>query len=130
MATSINDSWFYCWQFKVDFMTNYATKKEGFVDLPDLYLSFIFNLLGNSFQIKSATEAMISASEKKDSVTFYQQLGYLLQIMYDFESYKAVTSSLFTYIVDAGKKHDELRGVAPKHLREASRHEAKLAARE
>jgi hypothetical protein len=73
---------------------------------------------------------MIEASDKRDSVTFYQQFGYLLQIMYDFSSYKVVASSLFTYIMDAGKQHNELKGIPPTHLRAANRHEAKLAARE
>lgn len=59
-------------------MKAYEEKKKNFVDLPDLYLSFIFNLLGNSFQLKSATESMITASNTHDSVTFFQELGYIL----------------------------------------------------
>lgn len=61
IATSINDSWFDCWQFQYDFKETFKQKKENFVDMPDIYLSFIFNLLGNSFQIKSSLEKMIEA---------------------------------------------------------------------
>ena len=71
VAKPINDAWFHCWQFKTDFMDSFWEKKNNFVDLPDFYLSFIFNLLGNSFQIKSSSEAMITASSTHDSVTFY-----------------------------------------------------------
>ena len=46
--------------------------------------------------------------------------------MYDFESYKTTLSSLVSYTVNASKQSDELKGVAPKHLRESQRHEAKL----
>lgn len=49
LATHINNSWYDCWQFQKDFKETFQAKKDGFVDLPDIYLSFIFNLLGNSF---------------------------------------------------------------------------------
>lgn len=52
-------------------MANFWEKKNNFLDLPDFYLSFIFNLLGNSFQIKGATESMIDASATHDTVTFF-----------------------------------------------------------
>jgi hypothetical protein len=51
--------------------------------------------------------------------------------MYDFTSYKAVSaSSLYTYILDAGKNHNELKGIPSMKLRESNRHDDKLAARE
>lgn len=121
----MNDAWFHCWQFKVDFMENFWEKKGNFVDLPDFYLSFIFNLLGNSFQIKSSSEAMITASQTHDTVTFYQQLGALLQIMYDFESYKTTASALESFMqhVAMPSTHEshELKGVPPKAVRAARR---------
>ena len=52
-------------------MESFYEKKKNFVDLPDLYLSFIFNLLGNSFQLKTALESMVTASSTHDMVTFY-----------------------------------------------------------
>lgn len=78
LATHINNSWYDCWQFKTDFMENFYEKKNNFVDIPDFYLSFIFNLLGNSFQLKVATDNMLTASDTHDMVTFYQELGYIL----------------------------------------------------
>ena len=71
IATHINNAWFDCWQFKTDFSETYTEKKENFVDLPDLYLSFIFNLLGNSWQLKVASENMLEANNAHDMVTFY-----------------------------------------------------------
>jgi len=127
IATDINDSWFNCWQFQVDFKAAFWEKKANFVDLPDFYLSFIFNLLGNSFQIKSATESMIDSAALHDTVTYYQSFGYLLQIMYDFESYKTTSASLVSFMTNASKSHGELKGVPPKMLRESKRHETKLA---
>lgn len=43
-----NDGWFYCYQYYTDFKLIYKTKWASFEDFGDLYLSFIFNLLGNS----------------------------------------------------------------------------------
>lgn len=48
-ATDIDDAWYTCYLFGVDFKDTFTTKRKNFVDLPDFYLSFIFNLLGNSF---------------------------------------------------------------------------------
>jgi len=71
LATHINNSWYDCWQFKTDFIETYDQKKNNFVDFSDLYLSFIFNLLGNSFQLKVASENMLEASATHDMVTYY-----------------------------------------------------------
>jgi len=84
IATDINESWFNCLLFYWDFEEVFYEKRDGFVDTSDVYLSFIFNLLGNSFQVKQATEAMITASARYDTATLMQQTGYLLNIMYDF----------------------------------------------
>ena len=88
-----NDAWFYCYQYYDDFKLVYATKFENFIDFGDLYLSFIFNLLGNSLQIKQQTEKMITANERHIMVDYYQALGMLLRMMLDFNSYKTAGSS-------------------------------------
>ena len=62
--------------------------------MPDFYLSFVMNLLANSLQIKLASEKMITASAEHDTVTFFQQLGALLYVAYDFSSYKTAASPL------------------------------------
>lgn len=71
LATHINNSWYDCWQFKTDFIDTYEQKKNNFVDFSDLYLSFIFNLLGNSFQLKVASENMLKASATHDMVSYF-----------------------------------------------------------
>lgn len=95
----------------MDFTDTFKEKKKNFVDLPDLYLSFIFNLLGNSFQLKTASESMLTANAQHDMVTFYQELGYILQISYDFDSYKTTAASLVDYTKKAARRPAQLKGV-------------------
>lgn len=103
IATDIDDAWFDCYLFTSDFIDTFNTKRKNFVDLPDFYLSFIFNLLGNSYQLKTSIEAMMEASSTHDTVTFFQQLGSLLYLMYNFSSYKTTTGSLITHALQASK---------------------------
>lgn len=70
-----NDSWFYCYQFGDDIRDVYVTKAETFVDFGDVYLSFIFNLLSNSLNIKISTENMIEARDEHDTVKFTKNLA-------------------------------------------------------
>ena len=121
IATVIDESWYNCVLFTWDFIDAFVEKKNGFVDAPDIYLSFIFNLLGNSFQVKEATEAMIAAASTYDTVTLMQQSGYLLNIMYDFESYKATQASLASFIKQAAIEHNEVKGATPKAERQRLR---------
>jgi hypothetical protein len=114
IATDINESWYNCVLFYWDFKDVYREKKDGFVDASDIYLSFIFNLLGNSFQVKEATESMVEASARYDTTTLMQQTGYLLNIMYDFESYKATQASLVSFIKQAATEHNDVKGATPK----------------
>jgi hypothetical protein len=110
IATDIDDAWYDCYLFGTDFIDTFQTKRKNFVDLPDFYLSFIFNLLGNSFQLKTSIEAMMTASSTHDSVTFYQQLGSMLYLMYNFSSYKTTSGSLLSHFLEASKQSD-LKGV-------------------
>lgn len=81
------------------------------MDFGDIYLSFIFNLLGNSLQLKQNTEDMIDASARHDTVEYFESLGALLRIILDFNSYKTAGGSLGTFIKQAAFKHDGLKGV-------------------
>ena len=103
-----NDAWFYCYQYYVDFKLVYVTKFENFVDFGDLYLSFIFNLLGNSLQIKQQTEKMIESNERHDMVPYFQALGALMRMMLDFNSYKTAGASLSDYAMSAAKRTFDL----------------------
>jgi hypothetical protein len=67
IGNEFNDAWFYCYQFGNDVSSEYKTKGENFVDFGDFYLSFIFNLLSISLQIKVATENMIEAVDNYDT---------------------------------------------------------------
>jgi len=48
LGSPVNDAWFYCYQWFTNFYDVYEKKYDSFVDFGDLYLSFIFNMLGNS----------------------------------------------------------------------------------
>ena len=75
IGSEANDSWFYCYQFGDDIADVYKTKAENFVDFGDVYLSFIFNLLSNSLNVKISTENMIEAKTDHDTVKFVKNLG-------------------------------------------------------
>lgn len=88
VGNEFNDSWFYCYQWWLDIRADYSQKAENFVDFGDIYLSFIFNLLGNSLHIKSASENMVESNRLHDTATFVQNGASILRILLDFDSYK------------------------------------------
>ena len=100
-------------------MKAYWVKKSAFITFSDFYLSFIFNLLGNSLQLRSYITSMISAWASYDSVTFFQDLGAVMQIMYSTVSYKTAASSLMGYMVYASQESNEIKGIEPKEVRES-----------
>jgi len=69
-GTDANDSWYNCYLFYYDFYGAYEQKFENFADFGDIYLSFIFNMLQNSLNIKKQTENMIDSYAIHDTVTF------------------------------------------------------------
>lgn len=71
----MNDAWFYCYQWGNDVYEVYKTKADNFVDFGDVYLSFIFNLLSNSLNIKVSTENMIEAQDEHDTAKFIKNLA-------------------------------------------------------
>jgi len=75
LGNEMNDSWFYCYQWGNDIYEVYQTKADNFVDFGDVYLSFIFNLLSNSLNIKTSTENMIDAREEHDTSKFIKNLA-------------------------------------------------------
>ena len=72
----------------MDIKQVYITKVENFVDFGDVYLSFIFNLLANSLQIKSSVEKMIKFNKVYDTGGEMKELGVILRIVADFDSYQ------------------------------------------
>lgn len=92
-GNELNDSWFNCYQYAMDLKAVYQAKAENFVDFGDVYLSFIFNLLANSLQIKTSAENMVDANDLHDTVTFVENLGKVIRIVLDFNSYQNVGSS-------------------------------------
>jgi len=93
LGSPVNDAWFYCYQWFNNFYDVYEKKYNNFVDFGDLYLSFIFNMLGNSLQLRKKIKDMISSNERHNDVIFYQSAGNLLRMIVDFNSYKTVGAS-------------------------------------
>ena len=117
IGNEFDDTWFYCYQFVLDVRDVYAQKAENFVDFGDVYLSFIFNLLANSLQIKEATEAMIEADDQHDTVLFVENLAKLMRIMLDFDSYQTVGEAL-----EKSLKGRRVRAAAESHSEQMKRH--------
>ena len=61
IGNSFNDMWYNCFRFGYDVYDSYSTKFDNFVDFGDIYLSFIFNMLANSVEIRADVELMIEA---------------------------------------------------------------------
>lgn len=91
-----NETWYYCYLYYDDVKETYKTKWANFNDFGDIYLSFIFNMLQNSLNIKSQTENMIASYELHDTEKFVQALGSVLRSILDFDSYTQVASALTT----------------------------------
>ena len=106
-GTSFNETWYNCYLYYYDFEGTYATKWENFNDFGDIYLSFIFNMLQNSLNIKSQTENMITAYETHQTTAFSQALGSVLRSILDFDSYTSVAGSLYSNEVPT---HQEFMG--------------------
>lgn len=64
------------------------------MDFGDVYLSFIFNLLANSLQIKVGVENMIKATKVYDTNLMMKNLGTIMRIVTDFDSYQTQASAL------------------------------------
>lgn len=99
----------------------YVTKYENFVDFGDIYLSFIFNLLGNSLQLRKKTKDMITASDRHNDVLFFGALGSTMRMTIDFNSYKTVGMAQEQFIKDAATAFAGFRGVPSKQERLESR---------
>ena len=69
-GTDANDAWYRCTLYYWEIKETYQAKFANFNDFGDLYLSFIFNMLANSLNIKSQTENMVEAYDIHDTTTF------------------------------------------------------------
>ena len=111
-AVDLNNAWFYCYQFAVDFHTTFFEKFASFKPCEpitqrvngqeiqigadcsqrtqELFFSFIFNMVGNSLQLREAFTVMGTSFVDHDTVNYFLNIGNIIRIMYDFESYNVV----------------------------------------
>ena len=87
IGNSFNDFWYNCFRFGYDIYDTYKEKFDNFVDFGDIYLSFIFNMLSKSVEIKEDVENMIDAFDVHDTEKFVRGLASILRNVFDFESY-------------------------------------------
>lgn len=87
IGNSFNDFWYNCFRFVYDIYETYKEKFDNFVDFGDIYLSFIFNMLSKSVEIKEDVESMIAAFDIHDTERFVRGLASILRNVFDFESY-------------------------------------------
>lgn len=92
IGNSFNDFWYNCFRFGYDVYDSYKTKFDNFVDFGDVYLSFIFNLLAASIDIKTDVEVMISSFDTHDTEAFVRGLASILRSVLEFESYQTAGS--------------------------------------
>lgn len=92
IGNSFNDFWYNCFRFGYDVYDSYATKFDNFVDFGDVYLSFIFNMLANSVEIKADVELMIEAYDTHETEDFVRGLASILRAILEFESYQTAGS--------------------------------------
>jgi len=92
LGDSFNKFWFNCFQFGYDVYDSYRIKFDNFVDFGDIYLSFIFNMLSQSINIKTEIENMIDAFAIHDTEAFMRGLGSILKSILDFNSYETAGS--------------------------------------
>ena len=87
IGNSFNEFWYNCFRWGYDVYDAYKTKFDNFVDFGDIYLSFIFNLLAKSIEIKEDVESMIVAYADHDTELFVRGLASILRSILDFQSY-------------------------------------------
>lgn len=92
-GTNANEAWYRCTLYYWEISETYRTKWKQFNDFGDVWLSFVFNMMANSINIKSQTENMIEAYDIHDTTTFVQSLGSVLRSILDFNSYTSVSAA-------------------------------------
>jgi len=99
IGNEFDDFGFYCFQLSWDIKGVYEKKADNFVDVGDIYLSFLFNLLSNSIHIKTASENMVEGYDIHDTAGFVENLARIVRIVADFNSYQSVGASFEGYLL-------------------------------
>lgn len=86
ISSDFQMSMYHCTLFFKQLQKKYYIQKEQFIDETDLYTSFLFGLLSNSYEIKLDLDQMIVYDEENDLYNFWRTLGSVHKTMLDFES--------------------------------------------
>lgn len=114
LAVNYNNGWFYCYQFVFDFNATFHAKfdrykpcnrtyqedidtGEQYLVLEDcsgrrreIFLSFLFNLISESINIRDSFTNMNQSFTDHNSVEYFKNLGNLLRVLYNFESFNII----------------------------------------
>ena len=67
-GNQFNEALYYCYKWQYAVKEEYKERKERFVNFGDIYLSFIFNLLSNSLQIREATNTIRTSNNEEEKL--------------------------------------------------------------
>ena len=91
IGTEVSDAFYYCYLFYSSIDTVVKKRLATFVDFPDIYTSFLFNLLSNALQIKTIATNINTYNNAGKYAELSGEFAKLLRIMADFESSNAAS---------------------------------------
>ncbi len=75
-----------CYRFANSIELYNVKKFKNFVDINDIYSSFLLNLLAKSLNLRYASENLVTYETNKDWVKFAEEAAKLARLITDFES--------------------------------------------
>ena len=92
IADYFSNFYYYCSLAMNDVKEVNQEKFDEFQGINDIYTSFLFNLLQNSYQISDTAEDLQTAEDEGEWVDFVTNLAQLIDTILDFESSKAAAN--------------------------------------
>lgn len=79
MSGSFQQTFLSCTKFASQLKQKYYIQKIQFVDDTDMFTSFLFNVLGTSYQIKLDLNNMVEYDKKNDVKNFWTTFGGIMR---------------------------------------------------
>ena len=76
----------HCTLFAGKLQEKYVDQKNEFVDLTDLYTSFLLNLLSVSYDVRTALEEVLTYWDAADYSSYARTLGSIIRSVTNFDS--------------------------------------------
>ena len=91
VATFYRDTMYKCFLFAQQVQSKAKTDNARFLNDEDRFTSFLFNMLGNSYEIRANSENLIRYSEAQDWVNYAKAFGGLIEDLIYFTSSSAAS---------------------------------------